>query len=306
MSQHTKTAYLYLTHFLDEYVREEFEKLESSMRAHEDAILLYHQLPGAPQPLGFSSSFIITNDDIERLGFAMMQKAIVPGHLAFLTLLFARANPEYDNYWTVEQDVRFTGEWQTFFSDVNRSEADLLTAHLRGYKDEPDWRWWHTFRDPAQPIARENRIRSFNPIYRLSSRALQSLDMALQRGCEGHSEVLVPTVLVHSGHLVKDFTLLGNLAGIFGTKRHYTSITLKSGTLRYGGTFRTRPVRCRAGWRRSMLYHPVKEQRDCRNYFVEVISEIIGQSILNSWSLIWSVRQWFQRTGFRISKRQRK
>lgn len=262
------------------------------MRTGEDAILLYHQQPGAAQPLGYSSSFVITNDDIIGLRFAMMQKAIVPGHLAFLTLLFARANPNYDYYWTVEQDVRFTGDWQKFFANTNRSEADLLTAHLRVFADEPDWRWWHSFREPQMPIARENRIRSFNPIYRLSNRALKFLDSSYQNGCEGHSEVLVPTMLKYNGFMTEDFN---SLCKRFSTKRHYTSITLKSGTLRYGGTFRTRPVRGRAGWRRNMLYHPVKVQRGVRNYFFEAISEMIGQSTLRFWSLLWLVWQRLKR-----------
>lgn len=287
MNQPPTIAYLYMTHFFDEHVEREFVKLKESMGGEKNVFLLYHRLPGQPRPKEGYPSFVVTNEDIKSLGFDMMQDRIVPGHLVFLTILFAQAHPEFAQYWTIEQDVRYMGDWQNFFQDVNESSADLLTAHVRRFREEPNWWWWRTFDYPKQVIPIEACLRSFNPIYRLSRQAVQLLEKALRDGCQGHSEVIVPTILQKNEMLVEDFGGIGDFVRPRNKRRHYSSITFKNGRLRYGGTFATAPARTGPGWRRNRLYHPVKAQLDNENRIFPVLKTRILHLQMLFRSLAW-------------------
>lgn len=249
------SAFLYLTHFVDRHVTSEFENLRKEVGALGRVVLLYHQLPHSELPGEEFEPYVVTDEMIKELGFRMMQDTIVPGHLVFLTVLFARAHPHYDYYWTIEQDVRFTGKWRSLFDDLNGNDADLLAPHIRKQSDEPDWYWWQSFSFPSANIDRKDRLRAFIPFYRLSRKAVQYIDNSLQLGCQGHTEVLVPTVLKYGRFKISDVRSTSRL-GI--STKYYTSITLKNGLLRFGGTFRYRPASRRAGWRKNKLYHPVK------------------------------------------------
>jgi len=275
-----------MTHFFDEHVEREFIKLQECMGKGEEAVLLFHRLPGQTGPSDNYPSFVIRNEDIKGLGFEMMQDRIVPGHLAFLTILFARSNPEFTHYWTIEQDVRYTGDWRSFFTSANKSTSDLLTTHIRKYGEEPDWWWWNTLK-PRKSIPREEYLRSYNPIYRLSRRAVDCLDDALQRGCQGHSEVIVPSILYHAELQVEDIGGTGSFVRSRNFGRHYSSITLKNGNLMYGGTFNNGPPRVRPGWHKNRLYHSVKAQSDSRTNFRLWLQNLILHIRALTKSIVW-------------------
>ena len=73
-----------------------------------------------------------------------------------------------------------------------------MSSYVRDYKEEPDWSWWGSL-SGAEEIPLESRVHSFNPIYRLSSRALAYVHDKLSQGWSGHHEVLLPTLLRYGG-----------------------------------------------------------------------------------------------------------
>jgi len=48
-------------------------------------------------------------------------------------------NPQYDYYWVMEYDVRFTGGWPDFFLHFAANRSDLLATTLFDYNFRPGW-----------------------------------------------------------------------------------------------------------------------------------------------------------------------
>src|SRR5699024_9313052 len=99
------------------------------------------------------------------------------------------------------------------------------------------------------------RIRSFNPIYRISREAVKFLERAFMSGWKGHYETTFPTLLYHNGFQLLDFGGDGDFAN--QRNNFYISRNTRRGEL-YTGTMRYRPAMEAAGFRKNMLYHPVK------------------------------------------------
>jgi hypothetical protein len=190
-------------------------------------------------------------------GYATFGDRMLPGHCHFPALQYYRAQPDLGHLWVIEYDVRFTGPWRLFLDHFDACEADLLTCHVRTRAQEPRWHWWDSLRDPqGAPLAGQPQLRCLLVVARYSAAALQRLTALHSAGWRGHQEVLVPTLLAREGLAVRDINDPGSGAA---ARRFYTSRTSAKG--RMGGWFATlryRPAHRRAGWRRNMLYHPVK------------------------------------------------
>lgn len=192
--------------------------------------------------------------EFSRWGFATMGSSLLPGHCHLPVLRFFLGHPDIQWLWTVEYDVRFTGEWRVLFDTLSDDPADLLTCHVRRESEEPRWRWWNTLRGP-ESVAPGSRLRAYCVIARYSARALRHMVAQQSAGWRGHQEVIVPTLLARAGFVVRD---INEAAAKAGAGRFYTSISRPKGSLRMFGTIRHRPSRPRAGLRENMLYHPVK------------------------------------------------
>lgn len=278
-----------MTHFFDEHVENEFLNLQAQLKGDGSVYLLYHRLPGHPLPDASYPSFVITNDDIKCLGFNMMQDSIVPGHLVFMTILFARANIDFEYIWTIEQDVRFTGNWRSFFREVNQSSADLLTTHVRRYREEPNWWWWKSFHWSQVPLSVDKCLRSFNPINRLSRKAVELVNDSLKRGCLGHSELIVPTLIYNHGMLVEDIGGTGDFVRKKNKRRHYSSVTFKNGRMMHAGSFAAAPARSKPGMRKNRLYHPVKAQLETKKEFFPRLKGWYLKLLILARSFAWQV-----------------
>lgn len=68
-----------------------------------------------------------------------------------------------------------------------------------GYAEDKEWFWWNSYQGKTMNIPLRERLRSFNPIYRISEKALNFLDEFLKAQNCGHHEVLIPSSLFHSG-----------------------------------------------------------------------------------------------------------
>jgi hypothetical protein len=228
------TAFLLASHFYSVDVMKEFYKLQDAVQ--EDCFVLYHLRQGAfiDNMLFALPHFIVRTQSIDRLGYPPLfaQESLVPGSNHFPLIVFSQ-NYRYKYYWYIEYDVRFTGNWKDLF-DYFKDDSDFLTAHIRWHKDEPEWCWWNYLVHPSSSIAQEVKLRSFNPIYRLSNAAIMHIDAMHKAGWTGHHEILMPTLLYKDGFKLRDFGGKGEFVRSGDKEKFYidsTSHRLFDGTL---------------------------------------------------------------------------
>ncbi len=194
------------------------------------------------------------------LGFAAIRPGIVPGNTHFPLFDFFRQHPRHSHYWIVEYDVRFSGSWSDLFARMESETADFVTCHLRRHGLTTwDWHWWG-IDHPNELIAPSDRIAGFNPFYRISHRAIASLDRELQTGWRGHSETLLPSLIARMSFSLRDFAANGEFPAVAGGQfctPHGGDFTfLSKSTMRY------RPAHTRIASASHRLYHPVKTGPD--------------------------------------------
>lgn len=249
---------LFMCHSLHEESLKEFDNIQKAVEGFADASLLFHQTDGAGYMVSTNKCIhTFTNEDLYSLEYRRIGPAVVPGNAHFPLLHFFRRNPDYEYYWVIEYDVRFAGDWRMFFESCLDDNSDFMTCHIRRQKDEPKWYWWW-LDHPEKHISLCDRIRSFNPIYRISKGALKHLNGCLNDGWCAHFEVLIPTLLFHGGFRLADFGGTGEFVPPGRENKFYIdSLEEETGNL-YTGTVRWRPLFTRVGTEEDKLYHPVK------------------------------------------------
>lgn len=250
-----KQAVLYLTNKSNEWTLSAFHALEQSLQGKADVYFAYHRqgdvLPVALQNI--ENLFVFTSDVLNELGYTPIERGkLVPGSNHFPLLKFFKENQGYDYYWLVEDDVRFSGEWKDFFGSFASCTSDFLSSVIETKAENPNWYWWSCLKTGNEAIAVDRLLRSFNPIYRLSSQALACIDDHLRKDWIGHHEVLLPTLLYNKGFLLEDF----GGEGIFGRPENNAKF--------YDDTsMRIAPVL--PDDRKNYLFHPVKEEKVRQN-----------------------------------------
>lgn len=230
-------AFLFFSHLESWTLKRQFDQLKAATAPYGDLFWLM-DCTGEAQPLsGEESTFRFTIDDVNELSPMFQLTSTVPGYGHLPTILFADQYPHYQNFWVIEYDVRFSGDWATFFDHFMDVEADLLTTVMRSYSEDPEWELWE-LSSPTTSIPLEDRHAGFHPFFRISRRAVRFLLQAHQEGWEGHYEVLMPTLLRQNGYDVHDLNEFG---------QWYRP-----------EQFRWRPSMWRSGGATNELYHPVK------------------------------------------------
>lgn len=246
-----KQAVLYLTTKSNEWTLSSFHALEQSLQGKADVYFAYHQqgdvLPVSLQNI--ENQFVFTSDVLKELGYAPIERGkLVPGSNHFPLLKFYKENQGYDYYWLVEDDVRFSGDWRDFFDSFASSTSDFLSSVIETKAENPNWYWWTSLKAGNEVITEEKLLKSFNPIYRLSSQALVCIDAHLRIGWMGHYEVLLPTLLYNKGFLLEDFGGEGTFVRPENNAKFYDDTTM-----------RIAPVL--PDDRKNYLFHPVKEEK---------------------------------------------
>lgn len=174
-------------------------------------------------------------------------------------MLFYLRNPKYDYYWFIEYDVFFTGDWNLLFQFFKESKSDLISSHVEQYdKSNTDWQWWNVIEFSGKEIPLEKRVKSFNPIYRLSEHSLSFLHNYLSNGNAGYYEVLMPTALYNNGYTIEDFGGTGCFVKPENRNRFYIQGTYTNwGTMRYFPNYSLEEIN--ALGTKDKLFHPVKE-----------------------------------------------
>jgi hypothetical protein len=240
------TAILFFTHVFDATTLRQCSKLSDEASPFGDVFFLVDSCSAPPDlPL---PSYVFDFSSFPRKYPGLLGHALVPGNCHLPAAEFLEAHPHYDHYWLVEYDVRFSGSWRAFFSAFTDNTSDLLATHIRRFPDEPGWEWWASFQaHPSHRIERRELVKALLPVYRISRRALRHVARLAREGWAGHAEVLLPTVLSVDGFRIEDIGREGPFVDRARPKGFYTR-----------SSFRWRPLHATWGWRRNVLYHPVK------------------------------------------------
>lgn len=203
-----KLIILYLTTKSNEWTLNAFRSLEQSMKGDADVYFAYHQqgeaLPVSLQEI--KNLFTFTSDILHDLGYTPIEESkLVPGSNHFPLMKFFKEHTEYDYYWLVEDDVRFSGDWKSFFDRFALNASDFLSSVIETKAENPNWFWWNYLKTGKETVPEEKLLKSFNPIYRLSHQALACVDEHLRNGWMGHHEILLPTLLYNKGFQIEDF-----------------------------------------------------------------------------------------------------
>lgn|GEM_PF-994314 len=251
---------LLLCRRMDDELLGQFGRLSDAVSDSDGCRLLLDGSSGSALSRFSNECYTFDPAGLERLGYPLFRSPkIVPGSAHYPVLLFFKDFPDFDHYWLVENDVRFSGDWRTLFDYYEDDDADFISAHLRDYSDEPDWCWWN-LEHPEEAIDPRQRLRSFNPLCRFSRRALAYVDRMHREGWVGHSEVLLPTLLKMGGYRIVDFGGKGRYVRQEDRERFYTEEESSSPDGGLKGTLRYRPCFERAGSLSGKIYHPVKSQ----------------------------------------------
>ncbi len=177
-----------------------------------------------------------------------------------LPLYFFRRWPGYARYWTIEFDVRYTGNWGDLFAELEESTADLLATNMQARHENVFWHHWPFLCTGRRALPEAHYVKAFLPVMRVSHRAFEVIDLAYRRGWHGHYEALWPTAVTDAGMSVEDIGGLSRFAPAGRRGRHYTSTMGDDGLS--PGTFCYRPVKAEAEVveEPAMLWHPVKPQ----------------------------------------------
>jgi hypothetical protein len=229
----SKAVILFCCHFWSPDIEHEFSRLKKCCDKDFDVVLSYDcskEPDRSPKDL---SNHLFTADHIRKMGYSFQAEEGIWYHVEYPILDYYMQNPQYDFYWRIEYDVRFGGDWCTFFRYFIDNHADLLATYTKTYKDEPTWYWWNKINLEVD----KNCLRGiFFPVVRFSRRSLELLDHQYRNGAWGHCEAIVPTLLNMEKMIIEDIG-----------KRFYDLFTFN-----YNGIV----IR-----KKSKLHHPVKDMK---------------------------------------------
>lgn len=255
-----RQVFLLTTHTFNDEILVRYLDLKKSISSQDKVFLLIHheeELYGKLCIPNEVQYFQFDIDSLNSLKYNPICETITPGSNHFPLFLFYLTYPSYDYYWNIEYDVVFAGQWCNFFSVCNAMKTDFMTCHIRKYNEEPNWFWWHTLKTNLN-ISQDCFLRSFNPIYKMSSKALLFLHHFLYNSeNEGHHEVLLPTILYQSGFDIADFGGNGTFVPEGFHNKFYIDENNAEGVL-YTGTMRYRPPFHKPDFENNKLYHPIK------------------------------------------------
>ena len=252
------TVILFVSHILNDKIVSRYHALKDETCSFADIFLLIQkngdEILNVPEDINY---YPFSVESLNELDYNPIRESIVPGSNHFALLQFYRDYPLYDYYWNIEYDVCFSGKWSFFFDKFSFVEADFLSSHIQIYPDYPEWAWWNTLEPQLLPIPQADYIKSFNPIYRITNRALALIDSMQVNGFRGHHEVLIPTLLNHYNLKIVDFGGNGKFVLPGYEEQFYLSEPNKE-RVNIGGTMSYRPVFESVGDVPDKLYHPVK------------------------------------------------
>lgn len=272
-----KTVILLLSHVIDSEIYRHYDRLDSQKIPTHDLFFLCDNSNNSFDHRRNGPNYVLfTSENLQELGYPKKSGAryteekrcdnphhknfnMPPGNGDLPILHFYRLHPDYDYYWVVEYDVRFSGRWSDFFAAFESNTADLLATTLCRFSEIPTWYHWDSLELLDSPASRDDCVRGFFPVLRLSNRALGKLDSEYSAGAGGHQECLMPTVLYRAGMRIEDIGGRGEFVEAGNENRFYSNS--RDADDLSPGSFVFRPVMHRPGAEPNKLWHPVKSRR---------------------------------------------
>lgn len=243
-----KQAVLFLSDKSNQYAMDRFTSLEEVENDKYDVYYLYHNKNNyIPAEIQNIKNFCFESSILHTLGYVPIKKDLLPGSNHFPLFYFFLKHYNYSYYWLIEDDVVFTGKWNLLLDAFQDCNADFISSYVRKFIDNPFWFWWNSLKINGQDVINDKKLSSFNPIYRISNRALYVIDKALKSGWQGHHEVLIPTILHLVDYKIVDFGGNGSFVPTGFEDKFYNEKTLSFIPLVLGNKPNT-------------IYHPIKEK----------------------------------------------
>lgn len=241
-----KTAIIYKAHICSDTLKQEYEKLRNDCKSSEhyfESYLLFDQTSNSVDGYSFENFELFTTADISNLSYKF--KSLMY-NWDYPILYFYRKYPDFNFYWVIDYDVRFTGNWNEFLSYyVELEDYDLITSYVANYN--PDKVWAHWGRANIEfPIEEMRKV--FYSVARFSNKALRILDSSYSSKMFGFCEYIGPSILAKNNCKIGDFSGSGKYK-IPGKPRSFCN----------SKTFRYRPDFAEVGAEPDMLYHPIKK-----------------------------------------------
>lgn len=220
---------LLLTTHSDKHIKDKMRAMLAAKNEDADFFVLYN-LPdndsGIPTELSEYQPYIFTftTGILYDMGYMPIGDNIITGNAHFPVLKFFLSHPDYDYYWTIEDDAEYVGDWKNFLDKFENDPSDLLTTWVTSYKQDTGWSWWWSLYTNADHVDYSMRFRSFNPIYRMSNRLARAVDKKLKSGWRGHYEVAIPTIASFGHFTIKD---LRDIAPDIYTTETFSHLPLK-------------------------------------------------------------------------------
>ncbi len=163
------------------------------------------------QPVHTTLGMNFTEDDYRKSGYPLatlkqideMPSAPKSSQLIYYNpeisvLLFYKQNPGYDYYLSLESDVMFNGDWNTFLDAIAKDDSDLLgTYTTHGWERDPETLNFD--------VANKHKEIMFGPVQRYSNKMLETLHKEYKSGKHGFYEAVVPTIALINGLSVSNF-----------------------------------------------------------------------------------------------------
>lgn len=195
MSKNTpRTCVVLRTHFVDAYIyNAAYLPLQNSLPEHYHMVVAHDQTKNGWSTDHFPVSDLLVYDEETMQERNALHKNNWYNFESLLSHIYEQRSG-FDYYWIIEYDVRFSGDWASFFSQQDRnSEADaLLTNGIWPFNGDHNWWVWHELEwGEEKPVS--ERYAGFVFLGRYSSKLMQCVhDQIGIRS--GYAEVYLATL----------------------------------------------------------------------------------------------------------------
>lgn len=253
-----KIAVVYITHVYNKAIEEQLLLLQAAIQNSATLFVAYQEeavrpsLPEGILPFGF------TVRELNLLGVRTWKCSMQDGNSHTIMLDFFKIHSDFDYFWFIEYDVRFSGNWSTFFSFFQNKDEDFISSHILNFEENPEWSHWNDLFLMNLDLNENDRLSSFNPICRLSYRALALLEERCSLGDYGHLEVLLPTLFKYYKLNIKDLGGMGRYTYKVSPNLFYQNYMAENNenicTHRFRPMVKKEEIKIA-----NKIYHPVKE-----------------------------------------------
>lgn len=228
-----KNAIIYLTHHANEHDNVQLSSLTNSYDSKNCDNDIYVVMDITNMKLDDNKTFYVRNTAINKQNLKLIkltEEEVLDG-LRPLGYVFeyyeSRLNPlfygncmlmimyvwlyllkdmDYDYIWIIEHDVYFNGNWSYLFDFFNDKDEDFIPAQINPFSLE----FWHAHQHNfKEDIQQSEFLISFNPIMRLSRKAIDTLDTSYRSGSSGFYEIFLATLFNHLGLKQRDMCSFG-------------------------------------------------------------------------------------------------